>query len=65
MAADLGFPVGKNYFDNDGMQNYLTFQPINNTFTQPTGDTETMIVYNPKDFQMQSLGLLLYQVIVF
>ena len=26
---DLSYFIGKNYFENDGMQNYLVFQPIN------------------------------------
>ena len=26
---DLSYFIGKNYFENDGMQNYLAFQPIN------------------------------------
>ena len=27
---DLSYFIGKNYFENDGTQNYLLFQPINN-----------------------------------
>ena len=25
---DLNYFIGKNYFENDGMQNYLVFQPM-------------------------------------
>ena len=25
---DLNYFIGKNYFENDGMQNYLVFQPV-------------------------------------
>ena len=31
---------------NDGSQNYLIFQLVHNTFTKPTGDTETIIAWN-------------------
>ena len=27
---DLSYFIGKNYFENDGTQNYLVFQPIDN-----------------------------------
>ena len=27
---DLSYFIGKNHFENDGTQNYLVFQPINN-----------------------------------
>ena len=29
---DLGYFIGKNYFEEDGTQNYLVFQPINRYF---------------------------------
>ena len=34
----------KSYFDSDGLQNYLIFQPIYDTFKRPTGNTETIII---------------------
>ena len=40
---DLGFLVGKNYFNNDRSQNYLIFQPICNAFTMFAGHTVTAI----------------------
>ena len=27
---DLSYFIGRNYFENDGTQNYLVFQPIDN-----------------------------------
>ena len=35
----------RSYFDSDGLENYLIFQPIYNTFTRPAGDTETIIAW--------------------
>ena len=29
-AFDSSYFIGKNYFENDGAQNYLVFQPIDN-----------------------------------
>ena len=40
---DLSYFNGRRYFDNDGSENYLIFQPIYNTFTEPVGVTETSI----------------------
>ena len=36
---DLSYFIGKNYFENDGTQNYLVFQPIDNylKFNPKTG----------------------------
>ena len=36
---DLSYFIGKNYFESDGTQNYLVFQPIDNylKFTPKTG----------------------------
>ena len=34
----LSYFNGKSYLDHDGSQNYLTFQPIYNTFTMPAGN---------------------------
>ena len=31
---DLGYFIGKSYFDEDGEQNYLVFKPILEHFTQ-------------------------------
>ena len=39
MIFDLSYFIGKNYFENDGIQNYLVFQPIDNylKFNPKTG----------------------------
>ena len=29
-TLDLGYYIGKNYFEEDGLHNYLVFQPIKN-----------------------------------
>ena len=42
-ATGLDFRSYKNYLDHNGLQNYLIFQLITNTFTIPTVDTETII----------------------
>ena len=52
--VDLGFLLGKNYFDNDRSQNYLKFQPICNTFTMSTGHTETTIEWQSKGLSNES-----------
>ena len=41
---------GRRYFDNDGSQNYLVFQPIYNFFIRSTGDTETIIALESRGF---------------
>ena len=35
--------ISKSYFNDDGSQNFLIFQPISKTFTMPAGVTETII----------------------
>lgn len=42
-TTDLGFRLGKNYFDNSGFQNNLMLQTINNTYKIPTDYTETIL----------------------
>ena len=51
---DLGFLLGKNYFNNDRSQNYLVFQPICNTFTMSAGHTETTIAWKSKGLSNES-----------
>ena len=51
---DLSYFIGKSYFNNDGSQNYLLFQPIYNTFIRPTGHTETIITWNSKILSNES-----------
>lgn len=47
---DFSFFNGRRYFGNDESQNYLIFEPISNTFTLPTGDTEIFIQRNNQKF---------------
>ena len=42
---DLSYFNGKSYFDDDRSQSCLIFQPISNTFTTRTGDTNTIIAW--------------------
>ena len=63
-TSDLRYLNGRMQFDNDGSQNNLIFKKIYNTFTKPSGDTETIVVWSPKDCQMEALSLLLHPVIV-
>ena len=45
----LSWNIGRNEFDDEGSQNHLIFQPISNTFAMPDVDTETIIVWKPKE----------------
>ena len=50
--------IGQSYFDNDGSQNFLIFQPFyKRNCTVPAGLTDTIVEWE--------LGLLLQQIIVF
>ena len=62
-TSDLNHFNSRTYFENDGLENYLIFQPSYNTFTRPAGDTETLKHEYSKNCQMKSLSLLLHQVI--
>ena len=53
---DFGFVSGKSYLNNDRSQNYLIFQLIFKTFTMPTGDTNTNIVWNSKGLSGGSIN---------
>ena len=46
----LSYFNGRRYFGNDGIQSYLIFHLIYNTFTRPTGDTETILPCKSKGF---------------
>ena len=61
-TSDLRYLNGRRYFDIDGSLNNLIFKKIYNTFTKPSGDTETTVVLSPKDYQMEALSLLLHPV---
>ena len=45
----------KNYFDDDGSNIYLSFQPITCTFTVLADDTETIIPCKSKGFSKESI----------
>ena len=59
-TTEFGFLLGKNHFGNDGSQNYLIFEPITDTFTIVTGDTETTIAWTSKELSKEALSLLLH-----
>ena len=42
-TLDLSYFNSRRYFCHDGLQNYLIFKPIFNTFAKQTDDTETVI----------------------
>ena len=46
----LSYFHGRRCFDKNGLQSYLISQPISNTITMPTGDTETIIAWKSKGF---------------
>lgn len=58
-TTGLDFRSYKNYLDNNGLQNYLIFQPITNTFTIPTVDTETVIAWRSKGFSKEGIKTLI------
>ena len=59
---DLGYFRGKNYFEEDGTQNYLVFQPMYKYFKRIAVDY--ILLWNLKDFLMQILQFLLHLIIL-
>ena len=51
---NVSYFLGKSFFDNDGSQNYLIFQPIYNTFRMKSGNTETVIAWKCKTLSDES-----------
>ena len=45
---DLSLFIGQSYFNNDGSQNYLIFQPIYKTITTFSGLTDTISKWESK-----------------
>ena len=54
---DSSYFRGKNYFENDGTQNYLVFQPMNKYF-EITPTTNTILSWKSKACLMKLLNLL-------
>ena len=56
---DSSYFIGKSHFEEDGVQNYLVFQPLNKVIAS------TMFHHgNLKDYQMKLLSHLLHLIIV-
>ena len=54
---DLNHFVGQSYFNNNGSQNYLIFQPIYKTITAFSGLTTTLSVWQSKGFSNEKCKL--------
>ena len=52
---DAAYFRGKNYFDGDGTQNFLVFQPIYKYFT--LGSVVDVSSWNQKDYSMKKIVL--------
>ena len=52
---DLSYFNDRRYFDNDGSQNYLLFQPVSKTFRMPADDAETIIAWKSKGLSDKSI----------
>ena len=52
------FFIGKSYFEEDGTQNYLVFQPLNKYFKLIT-NTLSILSWQSKDYLLKILTLLL------
>ena len=50
-------PNGRRYFDNDGSQNYLVFQPIYIIFTRSDSDTKTIIPLKSRGLSSEIIKL--------
>ena len=58
-AFDWSYLIGKSHFEEDGVQNYLVFQPLNKVIAS------TMFHHGSlKDYQMKLLSHLLHLIIV-
>ena len=55
-AHDLCFLIGKSYFSNDELENYLIFQSIFNNFKRLTG-TETIVAWESKGLSPESIDM--------
>ena len=57
--------IGQSYFNNDGTQLYLIFQPIYKTISTFSSFPDTISKWESKGCQMKKISLLLQQVKVF
>ena len=54
-TLDLSYFNSRRYFCHDGLQNYLIFKPIFNTFAKQTDDTETVIAWKVEILSDESI----------
>ena len=58
-----GYPIGKNYFGDNGIQNYVDFQPVFKYFTTPLASDE-FSTCNSEKFQKKTLNHLIHQIVL-
>ena len=51
----LNLFIIQSYIFNDRVQNFLIFQPFLNTFTKPTGLTETIVVWKSRELSNEQI----------
>ena len=56
--------LGRNQFDDDGMQSYLVFQPVFKSF-KTSANSDKAIAWKSNSLSEKLLNLLLHQIIVF
>ena len=63
---DLSYSIGKNYFEEGGMQNYLVFQPIIRYFKVNTINnvTDYVLSWQSKSYLLTLLNSLIILIIV-
>ena len=54
-TVDSSYFIGKSYFEEDGPQNYLVFQPIN-TYFQVITDTDYVSSWKSKGYLLKVLN---------
>ena len=62
-TLDLSYFMSKNYYKNDGTENYLLFQPMNKYFKK-ISSTDGIQIGSINDYLMKLLNLLLHPIIV-
>ena len=62
-TLDWSYFMSKNYYENDGTQNYLLFQPMNKYFKK-ISSTDGIQIGSINDYLMKLLNLLLHPIIV-
>ena len=64
-AFDSSLFIGQSYFDKDGSQSFLIFQPIQKNFKILPGLKDTIIEWKYKGLPNKKLSLLLQEIITF